>query len=264
MKNILVPLGSSKSAANTLQYAIDMAQQMDANVYVISIFRELSRVGGLSKVNTLMKEESEHQLDAVLKAVDHKDVSVIAHPIKGGIVEGVERFAKHVPVDLMILSPRSNSVNDEVYLGKTTGSLVKGTNIPVMIVPDNLQFEGPEHLLMAFKDGRFPKKKVLHVLYKLKEHFNTEVHVLHVHTPNADAAFAKVSGKIKKLASTYKETENATTFQGVLEHFQSHNPDMLCVTRRKRGFFKKLWESDTVLKREFHTSKPLLILSTQE
>ena len=55
-------------------------------------------------------------------------------------------------------------------------------------------------------------------------------------------------------------TENATTFQGVLEHFKTHNPDILCVFRRKRGFFKKLWEKNTVLKKEFHTSRPLLIL----
>ena len=54
---------------------------------------------------------------------------------------------------------------------------------------------------------------------------------------------------------------NALAFQGVLEHFQAHNPDMLCVIRRKRGFFKKLWEKNSVLKRDFHTSIPLLILS---
>jgi hypothetical protein len=35
---------------------------------------------------------------------------------------------------------------------------------------------------------------------------------------------------------------------------------MLCVFRRKRGFFKKLWEKNVILKQEFHTSIPLLIL----
>jgi len=39
MKNILVPIGSSINAAHTLQYAIDFAQEVDANVYVISVFQ---------------------------------------------------------------------------------------------------------------------------------------------------------------------------------------------------------------------------------
>ena len=43
--------------------------------------------------------------------------------------------------------------------------------------------------------------------------------------------------------SNITKTENATTFQGVLEHFQANSPDMLCVVRRKRGFFIKKWEN---------------------
>ncbi|MFT4699197.1 MAG: hypothetical protein ACI9SJ_002360, partial [Flavobacteriaceae bacterium] len=55
--------------------------------------------------------------------------------------------------------------------------------------------------------------------------------------------------------------ENATIFQGILEHFQSQNPDLLCVIRRKRGFFQKFKEKNVIYKHEFHTSKPLLVLS---
>ena len=55
MKNILVPLGSSSTAVDALQYAIDMAEKTDANVYVISVFQEFSKVGALSKVNTLLR-----------------------------------------------------------------------------------------------------------------------------------------------------------------------------------------------------------------
>jgi len=56
-------------------------------------------------------------------------------------------------------------------------------------------------------------------------------------------------------------SENVTTYLGVLEHYQSQNPDLLCVFRKKRGFFKKLWEKNTVLKSEFFVPIPVLILS---
>lgn len=264
MKNILVPIGSSDAAITTLQYAIDLAQKIDANVYVISVFQEFSRVGGMSKVNTLLKEESENRIDAVLKAVDMKEVSVIAHPIKGEILEGVKRFNKHVPVDLMVLSPRSNSQRDEVYLGKTSGKLVKDTNIPALVIPDNGVFKAPERILMALKSGKFSKKRVLEPVFKFQKHFDSKIHLLHVETPDSDAEMLEVSGKLKRVLASYTQTKNATTYQGVLEHFQSHDPDMLCVVQRKRGFFKKLWETDAVLKRDFYTTKPLLILRVQE
>jgi nucleotide-binding universal stress UspA family protein len=263
MKNILVPVGSSDNAVSNLQYAIDLAQEMDAYVYVISVFQELSKVGGLTKVNTLLKEETENRLDEVLSKVNKRDVTVIAHPIKGSVAESINRFNRHVHVDLMVLSPRSNSIREEVYLGNTSGKLMKNTNIPILVVPEGAVFEQPSTMLMAFKNGSFDKK-TLEPVRQFVKHFGTEVHVLHVETPETTDEMKEVSERIKKLQSTYTRAENATTYQAVLEHYHDKEADMLCVVRRKRGFFKKLWEKNVVLKREFHTSKPLLVLKVQE
>ncbi|CAM3334819.1 universal stress protein [Aequorivita lipolytica] len=98
MQNILVPVGSSANSISNLQYAIDLAESIKATVYVVSVFQELSKVGGLSKVNAILKEESENRLDEVLSQVDRNGVPVIAHPIKGEVLEGIERISKQVPI----------------------------------------------------------------------------------------------------------------------------------------------------------------------
>ncbi len=59
-------------------------------------------------------------------------------------------------------------------------------------------------------------------------------------------------------------TEKPSTYLGVLEHFQSNDPDLLCVFRRKRGFFKKLWEKSTIPKTEFFVDIPVLVLSVKK
>lgn len=263
MKNILVPIGGNDNAVSNLQYAIDLAQEVDAFVYVISVFQELSKVGGLSKVNTILREDTENRLEEVLSKVNKRNVTIIAHPIKGNVLETVQRFSKHVAIDLMVLSPRSNSIREEVYLGNTSGKLVKSTDIPALIVPEGAVFQQPKSILMAFKNGVFENKETLSPLKQFIKHFGTEIHLLHVETPNSTDEMKKVSEKLMRLQETYQITQNATTFQAVLENYQTLQPDMLCVVRRKRGFFKKLWEKNVVLKKEFHTSKPLLVLSDQ-
>ena len=55
-------------------------------------------------------------------------------------------------------------------------------------------------------------------------------------------------------------TENATVFQGVLEFLHDEDPDLICVIRRKRGFFKKLWEENRVMRVNFDSKVPLLVL----
>lgn len=264
MKNILVPVGSSENSVSNLQYAIDLAKEINANVYVVSVFKELSKVGGLSKVNTILKEDSENRLDEVVSLIDKKGVNVIAHPIKGEVLDGISRVSKQIPIDLMVLSPRSNSIKEEVYLGKTSGKLLKKTNIPILVVPEGAKFKAPKTMLMAFKNGHFDNDKLLDAVRQFKESFGTEVNVLHVETPETTPEMKEVSPNLKALETSYNLVEAATTFQAVIEYFQQFNPDMLCVIRRKRGFFKKLWEKNEIHKREFHTSKPLLVLPMQD
>ena len=264
MKNILVPIGSSANSGSNLQYAIDLAKALKANVYVVSVFQELSKVAGLSKVNTILMEETEHRLDDVVSKVDHKGVSVTAHPLKGEILEGINRVNKQIPIDLMVLAPRSNSIKEEVFLGKTSGKLLKHTNIPILVVPEGAVFTPPKTMLMAFKNGNFDKDHLLEPVHEFVRQFNTQVHLLHVETAESNDGLMQVSDNLKNLRTSYTIAKNATTFQAVLEHFQQFQPDMLCVIRRKRGFFKKLWEKNQIMKREFHTSKPLLVLPVQE
>jgi hypothetical protein len=45
MNNILVPVGSSNNAVSNLQYAIDLAKEIDGKVYMVSVFKEMSNVG---------------------------------------------------------------------------------------------------------------------------------------------------------------------------------------------------------------------------
>lgn len=264
MKNILVPIGSSSNASSNLQYAIDLAQEVDANVYVISIFQEMSKVGGMTKVNAIMKADVEKRLEEVMASVNKKEVSVVAHPIKGEVIDGIIRFNKHIPVDLMVISPRSNSISEEVYLGKISGKLVKETNIPILVVPEGAVFKKPKTMLMAFKNGNFSKKKTLYPVRQLVDFFKMKLNVLHVETPETTQSMKRVSENLKAIMNNYEQVQNATTFQAVLEHFHSYEPDILCVVRRKRGFFQKLMEKNVILKKEFHTSKPLLVLQVQE
>ncbi len=264
MKNILVPIGTVDKGVTNLQYAVNLAAMSGATVYLVSMYKEFSKVGTLTKVNQLIIEDTEAQLQEVLDAVDTKGVNVVTRPIKGDVYDGVTRISSAMKIDLMILSPQSIEIKDEVYLGPITGKLVKQTQVPVLIVPKDYLFRKANTILLAFKNGTFNDPNVLAPLKEIAALFSSKVNVLHVRTPGMQVEDDTIDPEIDALKDQYTETDNATIFQGVLEHFQSNNPDILCVLRRKRGFFEKLWEKNSVMKKEFHTTKPLLILRGQD
>jgi nucleotide-binding universal stress UspA family protein len=263
MKNILVPIGGS-NMGETIQYAVDFAVEFSADIYVMEVFNVSTKAGNLRNVVEKIKESSKDRVKQLIDKVDDKNISIKMVTFKGNLIDGIREIDQELGIDLIIISPRSNAIEEELYLGNTTGRIIKQTTIPTLIVPKGTVFKPFKTILTAFKSGVLKKKKVLNQLVSIKEKFNATVSLLLVKTPGYEKDDLKVNPSLMDMSSQLTITENATTYQGVLEHFQSHQPDLLCVFRRKRGFFKKLWEKNTILKSEFFVKIPVLILGVKK
>ena len=261
MKNILVPVGSSKNALSHLQYAVDFAKAFDAKLYVVQVYNVYTKAGTMIKVDHIIERESKDFLDNLVSKIDTKNVDIVVKVLKGKLVDTLELACRAAEIDLVLVEPRTNSIKEEEYLGKTSGKIIKQTNVPALIVPEGHKFTSPKNILMAVKSAIIKKENVLDLLKNIKDNFKANVDLLLVKTPYHNDGDFDLKPELLGLVNKITKTENATTFQGVLLHFESHKPDMLCVVRRKRGFFAKKWEKNTILKKDFHSNIPVLVLS---
>ncbi|RAJ17754.1 universal stress protein [Olleya aquimaris] len=262
MKSILVPVGSSKNAQSHLQYAVDFAQAFGAKLYVVQVYNVYTKSGTMIKIDHILERESLEFLNNHIAKVDTKNVEVIVKTFKGKLVDTLELVCKTLEIDLILVEPRTNSIKDEVYLGKTSGKIVKQTNIPALIVPENFTYKPINSILMAVKSAIINKENALKPLKDIKDQYKAKLDLLLVKTPFHNSNDFNINEELKTIVSSVEETENATTFQGVLEHYKTYNPDLLCVVRRKRGFFAKMWEKNSILKKDFYVSTlPVLVLS---
>ncbi|MFC0603541.1 universal stress protein [Winogradskyella pulchriflava] len=262
MKTILVPVGSSKNAKSHLQYAIDFAKAFGAKVYVVQIYNVYTKAGTMIKIDHILERESKAFLDAHVASIDTKGVEVIAKTFKGKLIDTIEKVCDVLGVDLIILEPRTNSIKDEVYLGKTSGKIIKRTQIPALIVPEGYVYKPIVKVLIALKSAVIKKEGVLVPLSSIKNQFKAVVNILLVKTPHHQKGDFNLNDELTAMVTNKTIADSPTTFQAVLEHYKKNDPDLLCVVRRKRGFFKKLWEDDTILKKDFHSSNiPVLVLS---
>jgi nucleotide-binding universal stress UspA family protein len=262
MKTILVPVGSSKNAKSHLQYAVDFAKAFGAKLYVIQIYNVYTKAGTMINVDSIIEKESKDFLDNHIASIDTKGVDVVARTFKGKLVNTIDKVCDALNVDLIILEPRTNSIKDEVYLGRTSGKIIKQTQIPALIVPEGYAYKPISKILVALKSAIVKQESALYPLQSIKNQFNAIVNLLLVKTAHHTEGDFEVDNELNELITTITFAERPTTFQAVLEHYNSHNPDLLCVVRRKRGFFKKLWENNVILKKDFHSNNiPVLILS---
>lgn len=264
MKNILVPIGDSANAKNTLQYAIDFAEAVNAKVFVFRAFKVRSKAGTILNVDEIVGRETAAYVKGVVDSVDLKNVEVAIISAKGNVVDSIYSIDKELGIDLIIVGPRSNSIKEEVFLGSTTGSIIKQTDISVLIVPEGYGFKPIKKVLTAIKSGIIKRKQILEPLEKILLAFDAKMRLLQVKTPDFLPEDLEFHSELAAITSGYKSSENSTLFQGVLEHLNADNPDLLCVFRRKRGFFQKLWEKNSVKKVDFESRIPLLVLKETE
>ncbi|MGJ8660382.1 universal stress protein [Cellulophaga fucicola] len=266
MKNILVPIGTSPESYKTLQYAVDFAKNFDATIYVMEIFNVISAgAGSLANATEKIEKNNREQLLEIVNKVDKKGIEIKIVTYQGTIIEGLKKIDKqYLGIDLIIMAPRSNDINEGTYLGNTSGKIIKRTDIPTLIVPKEYQFKPVTSILTAFKSGVLKRKRILNPLITIKKKFNSNVSLLLVKTPGYTDDDLGVNSALLDISSKMTITENVTTYLGVLEHFRTKEPDMLCVFRRKRGFFKKLWEKNTISKSEFYAPVPVLVLSVKK
>ncbi|MFK7832271.1 MAG: universal stress protein [Winogradskyella sp.] len=262
MKTILVPVGSSKNAQSHLQYAVDFAKAFGAKLYVVQIYNVYTKAGTMIKIDHILERESKSFLESHISSIDTKGVEIITKTFKGKLIDTLEKVCDALNVDLIILEPRTNSIKDEVYLGKTSGKIVKRTQIPALIVPEGYVYKPIVKVLVALKSAIIKNEGVLYPLQAIKNQFKAIVNILLVKTPYHNEGDFELIDEFKEMITNTTIAERPTTFQAVLEHYKSNSPDLLCVVRRKRGFFKKLWEDDIILKKDFHSTKlPVLVLS---
>ncbi len=264
MKNILVPIGTSANSVKTLQYAIDFASSFGSKLYIMQAFTLINKAGNIANIEDIVAKSTTDQLEGILSKVDKKGVSVTKAAYNGDVLDGVKAVDNQYGIDLIILEPKTIDIREEVYLGQTSGSIVKKTNIPTLIVPEGNTFKPYKTGLVAFKSGIVKRDAILDPLVLLKDKFKLNLNLLLVKTPSYTAEDLEINPTLEKLSNGLQTTENTTTFEGVLEHFQENQPDILIVFRRKRGFFTKLWEKNIILKREFRCSIPLLVLSVKK
>lgn len=262
MKSILVPVGSSKNAVSHLQYAVEFARAFGAKLYVVQIYNVYTKSGTMIKVDHILERESLAFLKRHIEKIDTKGVELVVKTYKGKLIDTLEMACESLNVDLILLEPRTNSIKDEVYLGKTSGKIVKQTNMPALIVPEGYKYKPIVSILIALKSAVIKKDDALLPLKMIKKQYKSIVNLLLVKTPYYNEGDFVVNDDLAALITKTTQSENSTTFQGVLEHYKDNSPDLLCVVRRKRGFFNKLWESNTILKKDFHASSlPVLVLS---
>ncbi len=264
MKNILVPIGVSKHAKETLQYALTISSKFKSTIYAVDAYPIHTSTTSMINIKARLEDENYHRIVEMVSDIGEsaKEIKIVRS--KSDLIGTIKELHRTLGLDLIVVASLSNDMDNEIFLGPISGSIIKRTTIPVLVAPLGKSFQPPSNILMAFKDGQVKEISTLKALIHFQDQFKAKLNLLLVKVPGFSNRNNQISDQITSRSEGLKLSENGTVYQGVLEHFQAYQPDLLVVFKRDRGFFEKLWESDLVYKKDFYCTIPLLVLKNQQ
>ena len=262
MKRILVPIDFSSNSLNALNQALKIAKIFKAKIYVAHAYLARKRADTLKNVNKLLREEAEIELALVLKHLDiPKGISVKSKALKGEAVSAIEKYSNKICADLLVVGTQGEMNDPEVFLGPVSGGLVKQTDIPILIIPNQFTIDKFRTILFALKSMTIKHDDQLVPLKKVVKKLDASLHILQIKTPDHQPEDLEMSRNLKKLNAPITHIKGDNIYHGLSTHLSEHAEiDLVCVMRRRRKFLELLFTRKLTKKDKFESGIPMLIL----
>ncbi len=271
MKRILVPTDFSKLSGNALNYAVELAAHVAAELVLIHIcsiplFTEDSPI---VSVEQLLLEDAMQSLEDLKKLIERSnpELNVSYTALTGDPAEAISTYANTHLMDLIVAGAQGVGYIRERILGSTASKLIRKTKVPVMVVDKEVHFKVPEKIVLAVDLSETDNEFVLKPLKQLAQKFNSHICILNIFaeaetitTFDQMAESFRLEKALKQTLHTFFEIQHPDVVQGINQFVRKHEIDMVAIVSRKHSLTGRIFREPITNMMTFHSLVPLLIL----
>ncbi len=272
MKTILVPTDFSETANKARDYAIQLAQEFDAEIILLNTYHipySGASAGTLVNLDGIAMEESEKAMKLQLEYLNENYSNIkfkkVCH--SGLLVDTVKRIVKEKEIDLIVMGTTGASGAVLNFLGSNTSALIGAISTPIITVPHKGKINYPQRIVVATDLMESGEDKMFEVLKALKLSTNASIDFLFIVNEDAEA-----DKKILRLKAAefdeefdsqyhpfhFRDSENVE--DGILDYIENKDFDLLVVVSHQRGFWEGLFHKSISKSLAKHATIPILAL----
>lgn len=275
METIILPTDFSPVATNAMNYAIDMAMELNASLLLFHVYQlpvsystnadevvpmpviDINELENINKERlSSLKEEVEHVTSGKIKVFTQLKLGVLVDELEA-LCETVKPFA-------IVMGNKGAGLVERLLVGSSALSAIKHLNWPVLIVPSGATFNGLKKIGYTCDFKNVSDTTPVNVLKTWTAAFGAELEILSVNY-NKDSADKKSREQEAMLRSILGEISpkfffinNQDVEKGVHEFAESNNVDLLIVVPRKHNLLESLFQKSHSKELVFHSHIPIL------
>jgi len=268
MKTIIVATDYSATAENARHYAARLAQVFRADLVLFNVYHPSIHVSNSlvspEAIDHLLENNRSRLKDLAENTAAEYQISVRAVSKALDTVESLEQYTAGHAVDLVVMGIDSD-LTEYKWFGNTTTGAIKRLNVPLLVVPNDISFNGIHKILYACEYTYLSEDNHLDLLKEVTRKFAAELQIFHVETKMHDPAvvnehIAVMDTLMDDVDHGYRFIGHSSVEQGIIDGVETWGADLLVMVPHRPGFWELLLNGSATREVTLRTRVPLLVL----
>lgn len=255
MKTIIVPTDFSPVATNAMNFAADMAVNINASLLLLHIYQvpvSMTDVPVVLVSAEELRKSSEAKLQEIKDALTHitsGKIKVYAEARLGDVSDELEDACKLIQPFAVIMGTRGTSGVERVLFGSTTLTAIRHLKWPVIVVPPGKEYgTGIKKIGFACDFDKVVESTPIQFIKNMVKEFGADLHVLNVDyegrhfKPETPEESLMLHTLLEDLNPNYHFINHVDIEDGINEFVEENNIDLLITIPKKHRLLDSLFK----------------------
>ena len=255
MKTIIVPTDFSPVATNAMNFAADMAENINASVTLLHVYQvpvSMTDVPVVLVSSDELRKSSEEKLEILKQELAQNTagkIKIYTEARLGDISDELEEICKHVEPFAVIMGTKGASGVERILFGSTTLTAIRHLKWPVIVVPPGKKYgRGIKKIGFACDFDKVVENTPVQFIKSMVQEFGAELHVLNVDheskhfKPETPEESVMLHTLLEDLNPNYHFIDNADIEEGINGFVESNDIDLLITIPKKHKLLDSLFK----------------------
>ncbi len=252
----------SVNAEKSLEYAISLVNAQPVNIYLVHVFNTPAKSGKMSlsgKVKENFEEKIQQLVDQYTPVINEEST------LEGKVLQGepatvLIRSAHINEIDVIFAGTQGVTQDPMISIGKTSGKMIKQSDIPLLLIPENTPITKPNEILFCFRQLL---KNVIHTIVPLSDLLmftRAQLKAAHVICTEEDKIKLDLLKLFNHVDVPFIELESENILTAANHIYKTQSYSIMAMVLRKRGIFQKAFATSRYTKVEFDVRQPIFLM----
>ena len=284
LRRIIVPTDFSKGSEYACQYAIHLAQKINAEIKLLHVYpdpisdlriKESATYLDYLKI-TLKETENKaksgivdftYKMKSYMDSYGISDVRIHSSLAMGNIIGHIKGVSNKYKPDVIVLGTEGRREDSKSVLAGLANSIISGLDVPVYAIPGPCSPEDFENVRILYAtDFNEKDHNSLERLLSIVEPYEMEVTCIHIDTAHNPAKKERMEELNMQLKIQYSQhyikchlIEDDDVYLGMKDFASRNQINLLSFTVHKRGIFEKLFKPNFFKRILQESNLPILL-----